>query len=456
LLGENPGHVQTYDYLVIGAGSGGMASARRAARYGAKVALIERGRLGGTCVNVGCVPKKVMWNAAECAEWLKDAADYGFQVGATQLDWATLKRARDEYVARLNGVYERNVELEGITLLRGAARFVAPDTLQVEGEQLFAKAILIATGGRPNVPMLPGAELGVTSDGFFELESRPRRVAVVGAGYIAVELAGVFSALRSDVTLFLRGGRLLSGFDDMLSSTLASEMSAAGISLMAAHELKSVTRGADGTLSVEALHGKHHTGFDALIWATGRIANSDDLGLDNIGVRLGAKNEVLVDDFQATNVAGVYAVGDVTGRKQLTPVAIAAGRYLADRLFGGKPDAKLDYDGIASVVFSHPPIGTVGLTEAEARELYGDEVKIYGTRFTNMRFGITQRKPKTAMKLVCVGPQEKVVGLHCIGAGSDELMQGFAVALKMGATKADFDRTVAIHPTAAEELVTLA
>jgi glutathione reductase (NADPH) len=432
-----------------------LASARRAARHGAKVALVERGRLGGTCVNVGCVPKKLMWNAAECAEWLEDAADYGFETATVKLDWAKLKRARDGYVERLNGIYARNLQLDRVELLQGHARFVAPGELSVGTRQVSAKAILVATGGRPYVPSVPGAELGLSSDGFFGLEARPERVAVVGGGYIAVELAGVFGALGSDVTLFLRGQRLLTGFDEILSSTLASEMAASGISLMSAHELQSLVRESDGTLSAVAAHGKKHTGFDALIWATGRIPNSDDLGLETAGVRLGARGEVLVDDVQATNVPGVFAVGDVTGRKQLTPVAIAAGRHLSDRLFGGKPDARLDYDGIPTVVFSHPPIGTVGLTETEARDLYGDDVKVYSTRFTNMRFGVTQRKPKTAMKLVCVGPQEKVVGLHSIGAGSDELLQGFAVAMKLGATKADFDRTVAIHPTAAEELVTL-
>jgi glutathione reductase (NADPH) len=447
--------LETYDYLVIGAGSGGMASARRAARHGAKVALVERGRLGGTCVNVGCVPKKLMWNAAECAEWLKDASDYGFEVQRPKVDWAALKRARDQYVARLNGIYERNVELDGVRLFRGEAKFAGPGLVRVGDEQLSAHHILIATGGRPNVPNVPGAELGLTSDGFFALESRPDRVAVVGAGYIAVEIAGVFNALRSDVTLFVRGGRLLAGFDEMLATTLASEMSAAGVSLMSSHELCAVTRAEDGTLSVESHHGKRHSGFDALVWATGRVPNCEGLALDTVAVKRNERSEIEVDDFQNTSAEGIYAVGDVTGRKQLTPVAIAAGRRLADRLFGGKPDAKLDYENVPSVVFSHPPIGTVGLTESEARELYGDDVKIYTTRFTNMRFGFTERKPKTAMKLVCVGPQEKVVGVHTIGTGSDELLQGFAVAVKLGATKADFDRTVAVHPTASEELVLL-
>ncbi len=447
--------LETYDYVVIGAGSGGLASARRAARHGARVALVEAGPLGGTCVNVGCVPKKVMWNAAECAEWLADAPKYGFEIGATRFDWATLKRARDTYVKRLNMLYARNVELDGITLVEGRARFVAAGVVEVGERRLAAPAILLATGGRPFVPNVPGAELGLTSDGFFELEACPARVAVVGAGYIAVEIVGVLSALGCDVSVFLRGSRLLNGFDELLSSTLADEMASSGVNLLSGHELSSLMREADGSLTSVAQHQKKHSGFDAVIWATGRVANTAGLGLDIVGVALGLHGEVLVDEFQNTNVAGVLAVGDVTGRWQLTPVAIAAGRLLADRLFGGKPDARVDYEGIPSVVFSHPPIGTVGLTELEARELYGDDVKVYSTRFTNMRFAVTERKPKTAMKLVCVGPHEKVIGLHSIGAGSDELLQGFAVAMKLGATKADFDRTIAIHPTAAEELVTL-
>jgi glutathione reductase (NADPH) len=441
--------------LVIGAGSGGLASARRAARYGARVAIVEQGRLGGTCVNAGCVPKKIMFNAAECAEWLTDAGDYGFDLTLPRIDWAKLKRARDGYVERLNAIYARNLEVDGIELLRGHATFTGPNTVSVDGRTLSAKAVLIATGARPRVPMVPGADLGLTSDGFFQLTERPERVAVVGGGYIAVELSCVLRALGSDVSIFLRGGRLLAGFDELLGTTLAAEMASAGTSLLSAHELVAVEREADGSLTAVAQHQKRHTGFDALFWATGRIPNTEGLGLELAGVKLGAGAEIEVDDDQATSVAGIYAVGDVTGRRQLTPVAIAAGRQLSDRLFGGKPDARLDYTLIPSVVFSHPPIGSVGLSEAEARELHGDDVKIYTTRFTNMRWGVTQRKPKTAMKLVCVGPRERVVGLHSIGAGSDELLQGFAVALKLGATKADFDRTVAIHPTAAEELVTM-
>lgn len=448
--------VREYDYVVIGAGSGGLASARRAARHGAKVALVGAGALGGTCVNVGCVPKKVMWNAAECAEWLRDAAEYGFELSASGLDWGKLKAARDAYIRRLQGIYARNLELDRVELFQGHGRFVERDTIRVGEHELRAGAILVATGARPSVPVVPGAELGLTSDGFFELTSRPERVAIVGSGYIAVELAGVLCALGSDVTLLLRSERLLSGFDELLSSTLASEMTEAGISLLSSHDLSAVAREPDGLLSVVAQHGRKHTGFDALFWATGRSPNTDGLALEVPGVTLGPGGRIEVDDYQGTSASGVYAVGDVTGKRQLTPVAIAAGRRLADRLFGGQADARLDYTGIPSVVFSHPPIGTVGLTETEARELYGSEVKVCSTRFTNMRFAVTERKPKTAMKLVCVGSDEKVVGLHSIGAGSDELLQGFAVAMKLGATKADFDRTVAIHPTAAEELVTLA
>ncbi len=444
-----------YDYVVIGAGSGGLASARRAARHGAKVALVGAGALGGTCVNVGCVPKKVMWNAAECAEWLRDGPEYGFEVSMPELDWGKLKAARDAYIQRLQGIYARNLELDRVELFEGHGSFVGKNTIRVGERELRAGAILVATGARPSIPALPGAELGLTSDGFFELTSRPERVAIVGAGYIAVELAGVLCALGSDVTLLLRGERLLSGFDELLSTTLASEMTGAGISLLSSHDLSAVAREADGLISVVAQHGRKHTGFDALFWATGRSPNTDGLALEVPGATLGPGGRIEVDEYQATSARGVYAVGDVTGKRQLTPVAIAAGRRLADRLFGGQSDARLDYEGIPSVVFSHPPIGTVGLTETEARELYGSEVKVYSTGFTNMRFAVTQRKPKTAMKLVCVGPDEKVVGLHSIGAGSDELLQGFAVAMKLGATKADFDRTVAIHPTAAEELVTL-
>jgi glutathione reductase (NADPH) len=299
-------------------------------------------------------------------------------------------------------------------------------------------------------------ELGITSDGFFELETLPRRVAVVGAGYIAVELGGVFRALGADVTVLLRNEKFLRRFDATLRETLMEEMTNSGIAIVACVRLASLEKDADGTLALCSDDGERHAGYDCVLWAIGRTPNTDALDIEKCGVKLDEQGHVVVDPFQNTTVERVYAVGDVTGRWQLTPVAIAAGRRLADRLFSGEADARLVYENIATVVFSHPPIGTVGMTEDEAHERYGQSgVKIYSTRFTNLYHAVTERKTVTAVKLVCVGPQQKIVGIHVIGIGADELIQGFAVALGMGATKADFDRTVAIHPTAAEELVTL-
>jgi glutathione reductase (NADPH) len=444
------------DYLVIGGGSGGLASARRAAAHGAKVALVEGRPLGGTCVNVGCVPKKVMFNAASIAEALHDARDYGFDVDVRGFDWAGVKRARDAYVARLNGIYARNLGVDGVEHVKGFARFVGSRVVDVGGRRLQGERVLVATGGRPRVPGIPGAELGLTSDGFFALEGRPERVAVVGAGYIAVEIAGIFRALGSEVTILLRREQLLRTFDAMLRETLMEEMSAAGVDILSCVDLERVERDEAGAIRLIGGGGHRRYGeFDGLIWAVGREPNTAGLGLEDAGVGLDGEGNVVVDEWQATSAERVYAVGDVTGKWQLTPVAIAAGRKLADRLFGGKADAKLDYVDIPTVVFSHPPIGAVGLTEEQAREQFGQSVKVYSTRFTNMYHALTTRKTATAMKVVTVGPHEKVVGIHVIGLGADEMIQGFAVALRMGATKADLDRTVAIHPTAAEELVTL-
>ncbi|MGE0320724.1 MAG: glutathione-disulfide reductase [Polyangiaceae bacterium] len=453
--------MESFDYVVIGGGSGGLASARRAAKYGAKVALVEAGRLGGTCVNVGCVPKKVMWNAASVAEALHDASDYGFAVGAVpEIDWAMVKRKRDAYIERLNGIYARNLDNDGVHFFEGWGRLNGPNQVSVEsarGSQVLqAKHILIATGGRPRMPGIPGEELGITSDGFFELEQLPKHVAVVGAGYIAVELAGIFNALGSEVTLLIRKEQLLGGFDSMLRDTLMEQMLNSGVNIETCIHLASVERNANGKLDLKGSEGQELGGIDRLIWAIGRDPNTGSLGLDAAGVGVQSNGVIPVDDFQNTNVSGVYALGDVIGKWELTPVAIAAGRRLADRLFGGQPEARLEYDDIPTVVFSHPPIGTVGMTEERAHELYGlSGVRCYTTRFTNMYHAITERKTVTAMKLVTVGAREKVVGIHVIGMGADEMIQGFAVALRMGATKADLDRTVAIHPTASEELVTL-
>lgn len=443
-----------YDLVVIGGGSGGMAAARRAAAHGAKVALVEAGRLGGTCVNVGCVPKKVMFNAASVAESIDDAGDYGFSLSRLGFDFARLKRSRDDVVANLNAIYERNLAIDGVELVQGWARLHA-EGVSVGDRLLRAAHTLIATGGRPRVPGIAGAELGITSDQFFELESLPQRVAIVGGGYIGVELAGIFHALGSEVTLILRGQQVLRGFDATLRETLLDEMTKSGIEVVTHCDLVKVVRQDTGDLELHGCREQKHGGFDCLLWAVGREPNTESLSLSERGIEASPEGFIAVDAYQNTSASGVYAVGDVTGQRELTPVAIAAGRKLAERLFGGKPLEKLDYDNVPSVVFSHPPIGTVGLTEEEARASYGDTVKCYTSTFRNLYYSVTERKPVTAIKLVTVGATEKLVGIHVIGKSADELIQGFAVALVMGATKADLDRTVAVHPTAAEELVTL-
>jgi glutathione reductase (NADPH) len=443
-----------FDLISVGGGSGGLACAQRAAEYGAKTAVIESQRLGGTCVNVGCVPKKVMWNAAGIASSLGDAGDYGFDVKVGVHDWTTLKAKRDAYVQRLNGIYERNLAAKGVTYVRGVARFIDAHTVEVAGQRLSAKHIVIATGGKAGVPALPGAQIGITSDGFFELERRPQRVAVIGSGYIACELAGAFHELGSEVHMFIRKDHLLTHFDVMLGKSLMREVRAQGMTVHE-HVVPAALRDEPGGKSLIAQDGATFAGFDSILWAIGRESNIAGLGLEQAGVALDEGRFVLTDAFQNTNIAGVYAIGDVTGRAALTPVAIAAGRRLSDRLFGGKPQRHLDYGMIPSVVFTHPPIGTVGASEAEARAQYGDDVKVYVADFTPMYHALTSRKSRTDMKLVCAGPEQRIVGCHIIGAGADEMLQGFAVAIRMGATKKDFDDTVAIHPTSAEELVTM-
>jgi glutathione reductase (NADPH) len=444
-----------YDFLVLGGGSGGIAAAVRAQSYGARVAVVEDHRLGGTCVNVGCVPKKVMWYAASLAHMLGDAPDYGFDLERRGFDWGMLKKARDDFVARLNGIYARRLSDGGIADVRGTGRFVDAHTVEVNGEHLSADRVLIATGGAPTVPELPGAELGITSDGFFEIEACPRRVVMVGSGYIAVELAGMLRALGAEVTMLLRKSRLLRDFDEMLSEQVTVAMQADGIKICTEARVQSVSRGSGDGLVVQCHDGRRMDGCDVLLWAIGRAPRTHDLGLAAAGVAAGENGQVPTDAFQNTNVDGIYAVGDVTGHDELTPVAIAAGRRLADRLFGGMANAKLDYALIPTVVFSHPTIGTVGLTEAQARERYGEDVQVYRTQFSPMYHAFTRHKSKAAMKLVTVGDEERIVGCHIFGLGADEMLQGFAVAIRMGATKQDFDDTIAIHPTNAEELVTM-
>lgn len=444
-----------YDLLVIGGGSGGLAVARRAANHGARAAVVEYDRLGGTCVNRGCVPKKVMWYAASLAHALGDAPDYGFDVDLRRHDWSTLVEKRAQYIERLNSIYAKNLNNDGVERISGRARFVDASTVEVDGARYTGEHVVIAVGGEPIIPDVPGAELGITSDGFFELTARPERVAVVGAGYIAVELAGMLRALGSEVHLALRRDSVLRSFDADLQGAVMEAMQGDGIEIHTRMPVERIERDGD-MLTLAGGDGMRLEGLHAVLWAVGRRPRTAGLGLEATGVALDEAGHVAVDDYQSANVAGVHALGDVCGRAELTPVAIAAGRRLADRLFGGQPEARLEYENIPSVVFGHPPLGTVGLSEAAARERYGDRaVRMYRTRFTPMYHALTAHKTPAVMKLVCVGDEECVVGCHIFGHGADEMLQGFAVAVRMGATKADFDATVAIHPTSAEELVTL-
>ena len=444
----------SYDCLVIGGGSGGIACAVRAAACGMRSAVAEDGLLGGTCVNVGCVPKKVMWYGAGIAHTLEEARGYGFAAGEARFRWADLKQARDAYVQRLNRIYEKRLEDGGIDYLRGHARFTGPREVEVAGKRCRARHVVVATGGYPLVPKTPGAELGITSDGFFRLDHAPARVLVVGSGYIAVELGGMFQALGSRVTLLARRERILRHFDDMLGEALMEQMGADGVEVVTRSRVRRVRREGRNELAVECDDGRIRR-CECLLWAIGRSPRTEGLGLDEAGVATGEDGTILTDAFQDTNVPGVHAIGDVTGRLPLTPVAIAAGRRLADRLFGGMEGRHLSYEMVPTVVFSHPPLGTVGMTETRARATCGDALRVYRTRFVPMYHAFTERRPPCLMKLLTTGPEERVVGCHIIGLGADEMLQGFAVAIRMGATKRDFDDSVAIHPTGAEELVTM-
>ncbi|WP_375056403.1 glutathione-disulfide reductase [Zobellella sp. DQSA1] len=447
---------QHFDYIAIGGGSGGIASANRAAMYGKKVALIEAKDLGGTCVNVGCVPKKVMWHGAQVAEAVKlYAADYGFDVDLKGHDWARLVESRQAYIGRIHQSYDRVLDNNKVTVIKGFARFKDARTLEVNGEQYSADHILIATGGEPIIPHIPGAEYGIDSNGFFALTEQPGRVAVVGAGYIAVELAGVLNALGSETHLLVRKQAPLRSFDPLITDTLVEVMATEGPQLHTHSVPKSVEKQADGSLTLHLENGESLT-VDCLIWAIGRRPLTQGLNLEAAGVSVDQHGYIKVDEYQNTTAPGVYAVGDNIGYVELTPVAVKAGRQLSERLFNNQPEAKMDYDLVPTVVFSHPPIGTMGMTEPQARAQYGDDnVKVYTSSFTAMYTAVTRHRQPCKMKLVCAGDNEKVVGIHGIGFGMDEILQGFAVAVKMGATKADFDACVAIHPTAAEEFVTM-
>ena len=447
--------LEKYDYIVIGGGSGGIASANRAAMHGANVLLIEGNRLGGTCVNVGCVPKKVMWQGALMREMMEhDSESYGFSVNASH-DFTKLVANREAYIERLNGLYAKGLASNKVSVVTGYAKFVDKQVVEVAGERFTAPHILIATGGQSVFPAIPGAEYGDDSDSFFTWQTLPKKVALVGAGYIALELAGILNALGVETHVYYRYHRPLRQIDRDIVAELLAIYEAEGIHLHPETTIKQVEKTATGELLLTT-QGDEQNLVDRVIWGIGRRPNIASLELEQTEVILDEKGYIKVDKFQNTTQTGVYAVGDVIGKIELTPVAIAAGRRLAERLFNGQTELFLDYDNVPTVIFTHPPIATIGLSEKAARQQFESaEVKVYSSQFNPMLYALQDRKIKSTMKLVCVGPEEKIVGLHGIGVGVDEMLQGFAVAIKMGATKADFDNTVAIHPTGAEEFVTM-
>lgn len=444
-----------YDLIALGGGSGGLSVAERAALYGKKCAVIEPHRLGGTCVNRGCVPKKVMWNAANINHFMQIASSYGFDVEKKGFTWPTLIEKREQYIKNINKWYINYLADSNIDHIQGYGKFIDKNTVDVNGKTYSADHIVISVGGEPIMPDIPGANHGITSDGFFELTQQPKRVVIVGSGYIAVEIAGLLNTLGTEVTLLLRGQHILGRFDALVRETLTEEMINNGINILSCISLESIEQNETGQLTVKGAKGHQISEVDALVWAIGRKPVTDKLNLVAAGVETDENGFVPSDEYENTNQAGIYSIGDNNNKAALTPVAIAAGRRLADRLFNAQSYRKVDYTNIPTVVFSHPPIATIGMTEGQARKKHGDAVKIYQTRFTPMFYSLTEHEQKTAMKLVCVGANEKIIGCHIIGQAADEMLQGFAVAIKMGATKKDFDDTIAIHPTSSEELVTM-
>jgi glutathione reductase (NADPH) len=443
---------ESFDLIVLGGGSGGLATAFRAARHGARVALLEPGAMGGTCVNVGCVPKKALWYAAQLAQEQRLALDYGFASTPGALDWEHFRQLRSNYIDGIRQRYDTRLSEAGIQVFTETGRFVAPNTIATSsGNELRATQIVIATGGRPRRIDVPGFELGMVSDDIFALRTLPRRIAVIGGSYIAVEFAGLLNALGSEVTLHLRR-RLLTDFDAELADALEARMQEHGVEVRHGLQMKGLRREGDAIMIDDAAQGAYGP-YDAVLWAIGRVPNTDRLDMDAAGVDLDSEGHVITDDWQNTNVPGVCAVGDVTGRAELTPVAVAAGRRLADRLFGQQPDSRLDYENIPSVVFAEPPLAMVGLTEEQARDIHGDQLRVYRSRFTPLQYAVTGKSSKSLMKVLCAGDDERVVGMHVLGPGADEMLQGFAVAMNMGLRKRDLEATVAIHPTSAEELV---
>jgi glutathione reductase (NADPH) len=445
---------ERFDLIVLGAGSGGLSAAQRAARLGARVALFDPDALGGTCVNRGCVPKKAMWYAAQIADLHRLGVQMGFESGPLRLDWARFRTLRDQYIA---GIRHRNavrLETAGIRVIGQAARLVASDTVVTDtGLAASAPHIVLASGASPRRLELPGFELGMLSDQIFMLDAPPQQLAIVGAGYVAVEFACVMNALGCRVDLIVREN-LLTGFDHELVEALAIQMQAHGIRIVRNTQIRQA-RGQPGKVTLEASDGTAHGVYDAVLWAVGRVPNSSGLGLEALGVERDEAGHVLVDAGQNTSVPGIYAVGDVTDRKALTPVAVAAGRALAERLFGRDAEVDMAESLVPSVVFSEPPLGSVGLTELQARARYGDAVNVHSGRYTPLLWMVAGRSEQSVVKLLSVGAERRLVGIHVLGPGSDELLQGFAVAMQKGLYWRDLKATIGIHPTAAEELLLL-
>ena len=446
-----------YDIIAIGADSGGLSVVEKAVEFGKKCAVVEAKKLGGTCVNIGCVPKKVMWFGAHIAEAVRDAGDFGFDIKQEGFNWSTLVEKRENYINNITTWYDGYIKDLGIDLLEGWGSFVDKNTVLVDGKTYTAETIVIAPGGKPLIPnTTENADLGITSDGFFALTQQPKKVAVIGSGYIAVELAGVMQALGTQVCLISRKDLVLRGFDDMLRETLTEAMIESGVNKHYHFEAKKLSKETDGTITIGSHDGQVIEGYNEVVWAVGRETLTEPLNLDTVGLETNGKGFIEVDEYHKTKVDNIYAIGDVTGQAQLTPVAIRAGRYLAERLYNNKPELKMDLSKVPTVIFSHPPIGTMGLAEHDAKVKYGgDNIKVYSSVFTPIRYAFTKHQTKTGLKLVCAGDEQLIVGLHIIGDGADEMLQGFAVAIQMNATKADFDATIAIHPSSSEELVTM-
>jgi glutathione reductase (NADPH) len=441
-----------YDLFVIGGGSGGVRAARISASHGARVGLCEESRLGGTCVIRGCVPKKLMVFASQFSEAFEDAAGYGWTVGETRFDWSALVAAKEKEITRLEGVYGRLLSGAGVTVHEGRGRVVDANTVEVAGTRYTAEKILIAVGGRPTKPDMPGKELAIISDQAFDLEAQPKDLLIVGGGYIAVEFAGIFNGLGSNVILSYRRERILRGFDDDVRRLVEEGVRGRGVDVRLNTYPTGLKRTDDGRIEVTHVDGWTST-HDQVFFATGRVPYVGGLGLEEAGVALDENGAVKVDADGRTSVSSIFAVGDVTDRIQLTPVALAEGHAFADTQFGGLA-RQASHENVPSAVFSQPQAASVGLAEHEAKERY-DTVRVYRSEFTPMRFTLSGRQEKALMKILVDDASDRVVGLHVVGPDAGEIVQGFAVAVRAGLTKADFDRTIGIHPTSAEELVTM-